>query len=603
MRDKGHFDSAHDVGDALSSRSARGGVALAVGAEKGVAQLDADVVLDDLDRADRNAANEQADKHAPTSRAVREPQLQPQPKRKRADVADADDDVDDKVMVSESESESEQKNGKVDELVAKHTQQIQHERRSKDKQPRTAKSAWLTLGAVAVSVAGDNRKVAVCYVCDTSVLLNVGGSSSNLKQHYHSRHQVLHDNVQKAIADRVNKDVLRAMFVNEKNKASASAKNKNGDIRTAFSPLRPAGGAAASQSGAKQMEAKKVNRTSQILYAAASDTPLSGLGSPLHAAYVASLGGAIVDESETGLLDMLPQVYAAVEDLTCQTSAIAKVGSIAVDGWSSAMSLPIMGMTVSFVDASWQVRTIPLGLLNLEDLEKTSANQASVMSAMLRSSKRLDDSFIVHTGISDNEASIAGAVEIVTNNSGALRCLVHTLSLIMKADVLVKRHNLEGSSYIVAIIERAHAVATFVNQHPKFEARLRDDQTKVDKVTADRIRTLKIEMPTRWYSQLIVLESYVVLHNNLQRVCDGLAAGEAAPLLLDDRIHMEVAAEATTVMREVRRVGRALEAEKSVTASRLVFYGNFTKRSRIGPTRTSAQVQRASVRMETTRRC
>jgi hypothetical protein len=323
-----------------------------------------------------------------------------------------------------------------------------------------------------------------------------------------------------------------------------------------------------------EISLSKVETTlvSQLVYAAASNTPLNVIGSPLHAAYVASLGGICVDHSRAGLLGMLPSVFEAVESLSCTSSALASVGCIAVDGWSSAKSMPIVGMTVSFLDEQWNMCTVPLGLLSMDELEKTAVNQAAAIKALLAGSKRLDKKFVVHSGVSDNEASTANAVDIVTNYSGALRCLVHTLSLVIKDDVFkAAQSSVVGAGNIGAILERAHKVGVFVSSRPNVEAMLRDDQIKHDKVTPDRVATLKLDMSTRWHAQLTVLESYVSLHSNLRRVLARLHTLEddaAASMELLTSPHMSLAEEVVIVLNEMRRVSRALEADKFVTASR-----------------------------------
>ncbi len=68
---------------------------------------------------------------------------------------------------------------------------------------------------------------------------------------------------------------------------------------------------------------------------------------------------------------------------------------------------------------------------------------------------------------------------------------------------------------------------------------------------------------TPWHLKLSVLEKYITLKPYLKRVLP-----RTAPNLLDDCTE-NCAAEWVDILREVRRVARALEADRRVTASRV----------------------------------
>ena len=74
------------------------------------------------------------------------------------------------------------------------------------------------------------------------------------------------------------------------------------------------------------------------------------------------------------------------------------------------------------------------------------------------------------------------------------------------------------------------------------------------------------------FFRLIVLETYLNLHDNLVRVVKRCAREHnlAPPLLCIDS-ELKIVADVVIILREVRRVGRALEAETTVSASRAPF--------------------------------
>jgi hypothetical protein len=555
-----HVDMVHGFGIGRGQRTAREGTRAAVCAEQ---ENDLSIAADDddaLGRADRTLAHREVAMMGANGFSTAP--CDHSKKRKTAELGLDDDELSVEEIdegSSDSDTSDAQRIVKVAEMQAA-SKAKQAVRRGKRKQIRTNLSVWLAYGAGSAPNQSSCNSTAVtsCFVCGAQVTLNKSCSSSNLKLHYESKHNGLFMRVVAAAHSGASATTLKNMFVTANDK---SATVKKSDIR---SHMRGPVSDAPRDDVVKDVPATTLQRVSQVLYAAASETPFETLGSQLHQGYIASLGGNLISSSKSPLLDMLPKVYNVVNNLICSSSAVAKIGTVAVDGWSSAMGMPVTGMSLVFVDENWQLQSLPLGLINTEDMEKTSLNQAALMRSMIETNERVGADFVVHTASSDNEASIALAVDLFTNHTASVRCLVHTLSLVV-SDVLYDGRDDVDAGYVVKLLQRVHKVATFVNQHPKVDAMLRQDQATVDMTSPDRIRVLKKEMPTRWYTKLMVLEAYFSLHDNLTRVF--AKAGEPTPPLLNAK-HLQIVAEVIIVLREVRRVGRALEAEKFVTASR-----------------------------------
>ena len=101
----------------------------------------------------------------------------------------------------------------------------------------------------------------------------------------------------------------------------------------------------------------------------------------------------------------------------------------------------------------------------------------------------------------------------------------------------------------------------YVNSHKTVRVRLL--QMRSRGFTRDRIVTLDKDFITRWHSKLNILEKYTIL-----RPCLSKALPDDAPSVLSEADD-ECIAECVLVLREVRRVARALEADRLVSASRM----------------------------------
>ena len=433
------------------------------------------------------------------------------------------------------------------------------------KRVRTQTSVWKTCAA---RVFTDGLKTrGRCFVCEKEIGLNKQSSASNIRSHYHNNHDTFFKALNEAIERRAGASELTAMFQAEK---EAFRRPLGGPIESFFkqSSFYTAKNG---RSGANTLD---VHRVAHVLYSAATGTPLEQIGSPLHAGYIAALGGPLINVSKTPLNSMLPRVHKAVNGLICSSSSRAQVGCLTVDGWTRSTRGSVFGIALTFVDARWEMQTVPLGLIAIDSLGKSAENQAALLRNVIEKSERVGENFLMHTIVSDNEASIVSAVGQVTSADGALRCIAHTLSLALKQDVPKSTAGPDGGEgTLTRLMSKIHDVSIFVRDHGKVESLLNSDQ-EGHGARSDRIRSLKLECCTRWHSSLAVLEAYLALSENLARVFDdpdvqGLRRRGhlELPTLLDES-EIAFANDVVTILNEVRRVGRALEAEKAVTASR-----------------------------------
>ncbi len=112
---------------------------------------------------------------------------------------------------------------------------------------------------------------------------------------------------------------------------------------------------------------------------------------------------------------------------------------------------------------------------------------------------------------------------------------------------------------VTTVLQRINCISAYLNTHTKVGAKL--VQLQCVDFSRDRIVTLDKEFATRWHSKLNVLEKYMVLQPYIAH-----ALPVDAPAVLDLPV-ADAVAQCIEVLREVRRVACALEAERRVPAA------------------------------------
>jgi len=303
--DKSHVDARHNLDAALAAaRSARDGVAAVVQAEKTAGQ-GGDVSSGEGDAlAQLDKAEQQTTK-----------------KRKRLiPRVDDDDDVDDKIDDDDEDSDVASESSQVRQTsgtlsssvptpspVATLAHQLQETARAKQmarrkpaKKARTKSSVWLAVGALGGKLMQvGNVKAATCGICDELVHLNNRGASSNMKGHFERFHKtefawLVSHGKGNAEATLTYIKERRDLHERERAESAVTTSRSKSDMRShvvGVPPLR-SGGASESRAGAASpADVKQRQRVAGVLYAAATETSFSQIGSQLHAGYVSAIGG------------------------------------------------------------------------------------------------------------------------------------------------------------------------------------------------------------------------------------------------------------------------------------------------------------------------
>lgn len=143
--------------------------------------------------------------------------------------------------------------------------------------------------------------------------------------------------------------------------------------------------------------------------------------------------------------------------------------------------------------------------------------------------------------------------EVITKRS-SVRCVGRSLALTFNDSVL-------AGEFLSDALGKIEKITTYVNKHTKVLSQLVELQCETFR--QDRVSVFEQEFHTRWYSKLMALEKYVLLDPFLLNVLpwDGPSLLPAS----DDNC----ISDCIRILREVRRVGRAAEADRNVSTSRV----------------------------------
>jgi len=240
-------------------------------------------------------------------------------------------------------------------------------------------------------------------------------------------------------------------------------------------------------------------------------------------------------------------VYRAVAKFSADETGEVRVGSFTYDAWSAKLGASIAGMTFNYIDTDWNLRCFPLCFFDTKDLAKYADDHERIIQASVKDNDKLSDNVLIFSGTSDTEAAVALGVDQYLNFSGSVCCICHVLALAVNDGV-------SDTSFIGIVLTQINSLVTYLKTHPKVNSKLMQVQCR--SFSKDRIVTLDHTFSSRWHSKLNALEKYIVLRPILLKILPS-----DAPQVLDNGDENCIA-KCIYILREIRRVARALEADR-----------------------------------------
>ena len=262
------------------------------------------------------------------------------------------------------------------------------------------------------------------------------------------------------------------------------------------------------------------------------------------------------DVTERTLFD----TYAAICRIRRSSVTNARTRCITVDGWSAALGTPMLRMTWHCIDSQWNMYCVLVATLNIGMASQTGQQLRCIIQEILEQNPIVRSNDVrVHTATSDNEAAIALAVYLLTNDVCSVRCVVHTLALAIN-DIF------ETGTVWKKYLDHVNKVTSYFNHHQK-AVQLSAQKQVEEGVTRYSLQRLKHDIPKRWHSRLAAISTYSCLLHTIYAVAQELNI-DNDDLSTRAEDQPDVLAEFITVLAEVRRVARQLEADGKVTMSR-----------------------------------
>lgn len=442
-------------------------------------------------------------------------------------------------IASASDIEAEANVANVERMRAE-SDKRKRKRRGSQTTPRargkSLTSPWTTTAA-SVSQNIDGSWAATCRLCQASLKLGKTASSTNVKNHWASQHAGVYRRWELASEN----DKLKVL-----QDALAVARSQVSQLDVFARQARRS---------SVQSNAKLVRRVCGVFMIASSQSPWALLDSPGVETYVRVCGGTAVDQSKHPCLTALPDVYEQCAKVLAAETGRGDVGSITYDGWSARLGAPIAGVTFNFVDDLWELRCMPICFFDTQTADKNADGHTEILRAVTRNNDKLSSETLIFSGTTDNEPAVALGMDQFLDFNGGLRCVAHSLSLAVNTAC-------DNCPLLCAILQRVNEISTYVNQHTSVNSALVRRQSQM--YGADRVTRLSKEIFTRWHSKLTVMDKYNQLHDDLSVV---LQNTDAHALLLDGA-QLTVMGDFMVVLTEVRRVSRALEADRRVSGAR-----------------------------------
>lgn len=137
--------------------------------------------------------------------------------------------------------------------------------------------------------------------------------------------------------------------------------------------------------------------------------------------------------------------FNSASSFICKAANSALNGLLTIDCWSASICVPILEISRNVLDERRKPKSIPIGTLNTVEASKSSESLLSIVRWIHNISVVIgSDEIGIHTTTSDNEAPVAMACDLLTNDVGYVSCAVLTLDLcvnyVFKPDKTWKKH-------------------------------------------------------------------------------------------------------------------------------------------------------------------
>ncbi|XP_046590201.1 E3 SUMO-protein ligase ZBED1-like [Neodiprion lecontei] len=226
---------------------------------------------------------------------------------------------------------------------------------------------------------------------------------------------------------------------------------------------------------------------------------------------------------------------------------------LTIDEWKDMQLRSFLGVTVHFIE-NYEMQSMSIACEPLH--ENHTGEYLSEMILKVCGDWDLSIEKIVSV-TTDNGSNIVKAVEISFGRAKHIRCVAHTLNLVVDNSV--------KSTEVKLFLDKVRKIVTWFHQSGVGAEELRQLQTQ-EKIPDGKVKHLVGDVSTRWNSQLLMIERFILMSSTIGSI---LLKHPNAPQMLQAN-EIVVLKEIEKVLRPFHDVTEKMSAEKYVTASKAI---------------------------------
>lgn len=226
---------------------------------------------------------------------------------------------------------------------------------------------------------------------------------------------------------------------------------------------------------------------------------------------------------------------------------------LTIDEWKDLQMKSYLGVTIhcinNFKIDSFNIACEPLS-------ESHTAEYLSTTIKNICEQWEISDEKIVAV-TTDNGANIVKAIELTFGRAKHIRCIAHTLNLVVQNSVMVNE--------IKIFIDKVRRIVQWFHQSGVGADQLRNSQ-KAENVPEGKIKHLIGDISTRWNSQLHMIERFLAMSGTVGGIL--LNHPNAPPMIQATEI--AVLKEVVRILKPFEKVTEEMCSEKYVSASKAI---------------------------------
>jgi len=253
------------------------------------------------------------------------------------------------------------------------------------------------------------------------------------------------------------------------------------------------------------------------------------------------------------ITDLIDTKYEEKKTLIIQKLRLIKNVCLTIDEWKDLQLRSFLGVTVHFIE-NFEMKSTSIACEPLHD-----HHTGEYLSEMIN--KICEDWGLSHEKIvsvtTDNGSNIVKAIEITFGRAKHIRCLAHTLNLVVDNSV--------NTTDIKLFLDKVRKIVTWFHQSGVGAEELRQAQM-LQNISEGKLKHLIGDVSTRWNSQLYMIERFVSMSSIVGSV---LINHPNAPQMLQAN-EIVVLKEIEKILKPFQNVTEQMSAEKYVTASKAI---------------------------------